>query len=42
MWAVSVSGNWRIVFRFDNGKVYDVDLAQLGKEADKIKVRRIA
>ena len=26
MWAVSVSGNWRIVFRFDNGKVYDVDL----------------
>jgi proteic killer suppression protein len=26
MWAVSVYGNWRIVFRFDNGKVYDVDL----------------
>lgn len=26
MWAVSVSGNWRIVFRFDNGKPYDVDL----------------
>ena len=26
MWAVSVSGNWRIVFRFDNGKAYDVDL----------------
>jgi RelE-like toxin of type II toxin-antitoxin system HigB len=26
LWAVSVSGNWRIVFRFDLGKVYDVDL----------------
>jgi proteic killer suppression protein len=25
-WAVSVSGNWRIIFRFDNGGVYDVDL----------------
>lgn len=26
MWAVSVSGNWRIVFRFENSKAYDVDL----------------
>ena len=25
-WAVSVSGNWRIIFRFDKGNVYDVDL----------------
>lgn len=25
-WAISVSGNWRIIFRFDNGNVYDVDL----------------
>lgn len=25
-WAVSVSGNWRIVFRFENGSAYDVDL----------------
>ena len=25
-WAVSVSGNWRIVFRFDKGNAYDVDL----------------
>ena len=25
-WAVSVSGNWRIVFRFDAGHVCDVDL----------------
>ncbi len=24
--AVSVSGNWRIVFRFEAGKAYDVDL----------------
>lgn len=25
LWAVSVSGNWRIVFRFENGNAYDVD-----------------
>ena len=26
LWAVSVSGNWRIVFRFEKGHAYDVDL----------------
>ena len=26
LWAVSVSGNWRIVFRFEKGNAYDVDL----------------
>lgn len=25
-WAVSVSGNWRVVFRFDGGHACDVDL----------------
>ena len=25
-WSISVSGNWRIIFRFDDGDVYDVDL----------------
>lgn len=25
-WAVSVSSNWRLVFRFDKGDAYDVDL----------------
>ncbi len=25
-WAVSVSGNWRIVFRFEGAHVCDVDL----------------
>ena len=25
-WAVSVSGNWRIIFRFDNEDVCDVEL----------------
>jgi proteic killer suppression protein len=25
-WAVSVSGNWRLVFRFDGDNVTDVDL----------------
>jgi len=24
-WAVSVSGNWRVTFRFDNGHAVDVD-----------------
>ena len=24
-WSVRVSGNWRIVFRFENGDVFDVD-----------------
>lgn len=26
-WAVKVSGNWRVVFRFENGDVYVVDYA---------------
>lgn len=25
-WSVSVSGNWRIIFRFENGTARDVDL----------------
>ena len=25
-WAVTVRSNWRIVFRFENGDAYDVDL----------------
>jgi toxin HigB-1 len=25
-WAVTVSANWRITFRFKDGKAYDVDL----------------
>ena len=25
-WSISISGNWRIVFRFDDGDVYDVEL----------------
>ena len=25
-WSVTVSGNWRIVFRFDGGHASDVDL----------------
>jgi proteic killer suppression protein len=25
-WSVSISGNWRIVFRFEGGHVADVDL----------------
>ena len=26
-WAVKVSGNWRVVFRFENGDAYVVDYA---------------
>ncbi|HUD99372.1 MAG TPA: type II toxin-antitoxin system RelE/ParE family toxin [Bryobacteraceae bacterium] len=25
-WSISISGNWRIVFRFEEGEVFDVDL----------------
>jgi proteic killer suppression protein len=25
-WSVSVSGNWRIIFRFEHGAAYDVAL----------------
>ena len=25
IWAVSVSGNWRVTFRFDNGHAADVE-----------------
>lgn len=25
-WSVTVSGNWRIIFRFENSGAYDVDL----------------
>jgi proteic killer suppression protein len=25
-WAVSVRANWRIIFRFEDGKAFDVDL----------------
>ena len=24
-WSLDVSGNWRIIFRFENGNVFDVD-----------------
>jgi toxin HigB-1 len=26
LWSVTVSGNWRITFRFEDGNVFDVDL----------------
>lgn len=25
-WSISVSGNWRIIFRFQGGDAYDVEL----------------
>ena len=26
LWSVTVSGNWRVTFRIENGNVFDVDL----------------
>ena len=26
LWSVSISGNWRIMFRFKDGDAFDVDL----------------
>jgi proteic killer suppression protein len=26
LWSVTISGNWRIVFRFEDGDAFDVDL----------------
>lgn len=26
MWSVTISGNWRIIFRFADGEAWDVDL----------------
>ena len=25
-WSISISGNWRVIFRFEDGDVCDVDL----------------
>jgi plasmid maintenance system killer protein len=25
-WSVTVTGNWRIIFRFEDGNAFDVDL----------------
>jgi toxin HigB-1 len=25
IWSISVTGNWRIIFRFDAGEMHDVD-----------------
>ena len=26
LWSIRISGNWRMVFRFEDGDAYDVDL----------------
>lgn len=25
-WSLDVTGNWRLIFKFENGNVYDIDL----------------
>ena len=25
-WSLSVTGNWRLIFRFENGDAFDLDL----------------
>jgi proteic killer suppression protein len=32
MWSVTISGNWRIVFRFADGDAFDLDLVDLSLE----------
>ena len=35
LWSISITGNWRVTFRFEAGDVYDVDLVdyhQCGRE----------
>lgn len=27
-WAISVSGSWRLCFRFDEGEIFDLELVQ--------------
>jgi len=27
-WAISVSGSWRLCFRFEEGNIYDLELVQ--------------
>ena len=27
-WAISVSGRWRLCFKFDDGDIYDLELVQ--------------
>ncbi|BAZ11158.1 hypothetical protein NIES4071_29840 [Calothrix sp. NIES-4071] len=26
IWSIKISGNWRIIFRFEDGEAYDIDL----------------
>lgn len=33
-WSVSVSGNWRIIFRFADGNAFDVDLVDYHREKE--------
>ena len=30
-WSVTVSGNWRVIFRFEKGDAFDVDLVDYPK-----------
>ncbi len=25
-WSIAITGNWRLIFRFENGDAFDVDL----------------
>ena len=39
MWSVSMSGNWRIVFRFEDGDAYAVDLADYHQSEEESPCR---
>ncbi len=36
MWSISISGNWRVTFRFEDGEIHDVDLVDCHQLEDMI------
>ena len=41
-WAVKVSGNWRVVFRFEEGSVYEVDYLDYQPHVEDMKAVAVA
>ena len=39
-WSISISGNWRVVFRFDDGDVYDLDLVDYHQQGIETMVMK--
>ena len=41
-WSVRVSGNWRVIFRFEDGHAWDVDLVDYQEGEEETDDRRRA